>query len=335
LQGLDKVSFQPIDDFDPETIQRLNTYAREGPTLAIKTLGIDVDGASIPSNDFGFLDSSGHPQVWQLASFPKPGNLMEVNLYQWLLPPDFALHWFQQGGDADPRIARYPSDTPATTGGALIDWPQTSTPEAMQQALAAENVEYIFANPELVNSQPNLFAPFMTTDGARLRLNQLPPGWRLAFVYPDLNCEWCLFQLRPPDHPIQLTFGESIELEGYDVSATQLSPGDSLHVTLYWQSLRLVPESYLVFVHLLDENGTLVGQIDQPPLQGKWLTNNWRPGDRLADRHTLSLSPTLAWGNYTVRVGLYNPTTLERMSARGEQNQVLDNAVVLTPLSLE
>ncbi len=357
LLDSEKVSIETINDFDVNAIRRLDTYAREGPTLTIRT-------SDVNNNDSEFLlpDGSRHPQAWQIAYFPKPSFQtefesyewlrlpnslrqdalstlqMEIDLYQWVLPPDFAIRWFQQGGDSDPRIAWHASDTLVTaTGGVLLDWSQipASTSEGLPQSLTAANVEYVLATPELISHQPGLFAPFMATDGERLRLSQLPPGWWLAFVYPDINCQWCLFQLRPPEHPTQVIFGERIELTGYDVSATALSPGDSLHITLYWSSLGPLPESYLIFVHLLDTNGSLVGQVDELPFQGKWLTNQWRAGDRLADRHTLRLDPTLPRGDYTILVGLYNPADLERMPAYAEQNPVLDNAVTLTTLSIQ
>jgi hypothetical protein len=63
--------------------------------------------------------------------------------------------------------------------------------------------------------------------------------------------------------------------------------------------------------------------------------HNWRPGDRLVDRHTLRLAPMLPTGDYTLVVGLYNPANLERMPAHSGQNLVSDNAVTLTALSIK
>ena len=131
-------------------------------------------------------------------------------------------------------------------------------------------------------------------------------------------------------------FGEAIALEGYDLSQVQSSDDQSLHLTLYWQSLVPLPEEpSIVFVHLLNSNGQLVNQIDEPPLQGQWPTNHWRAGDRLADRHTLSLSSELPAGNYAVSMGLYNPTSMARVPVQSTQNPVMDNAVILTTISIE
>jgi hypothetical protein len=332
LPNPEKISFKLLGDLDSTTVHRLDTLARQAPTLTLRTFDVNDDSESTLPKIFE------HPQAWKLASFPKPGQQVILDLYQWLLPPDFALHWFEQGGDADPKVAWQATDTLITSAaGEMVDWSQisSSTSEAMQPSLAAADVEYVFATPKLVAEQPELFAPFMTTDGTRLRLVQLPPGWRLAFVYPDINCNWCLFQLKPPGHLINIMLGETVELEGYDISAIQLPPGASLHVTLYWNSLGILPESYIVFVHLLDANGNLVGQVDELPLQGHWTTNSWRMGDKLADRHTLSLDATLSEGDYTLVVGLYNPINLERLPIQAEQNLIMNNGVKLTTISIK
>jgi hypothetical protein len=209
------------------------------------------------------------------------------------------------------------------------------TPESWQPSLAQANVEYVLATPELVSNQPELFEPFMTTEGTALSLKQLPPDWRLAFAYPDIYCRWCLFQVKPPGQPTQVSFGQQVVLAGYDISASKLRAGEALYLTLYWDSLGSLPESYIVFVHLVDANGNRVGQVDEPPLQGKWPTNRWRAGDKLADRHRLELNPTLASGDYTVLVGLYHPATLERLPVSAVQGQIIDNAVVLTTVSVD
>ena len=231
LSNTERLSIKNVPSYYATTPQELDSYAKRGPTLSMI-----VSGKSHIVDNSDLFDGSKYPQVWQLASFPKPGARWSVEVYQWLLPPDFAVRWFQQGGDAEPRIAWQASDTLVTaTGGQLIDWSQLASPtmEDLPQSLEAANVEYVLATPELISNHPDLFAPFITTEGTHLRVNQLPPGWRLAVVYPEINCQWCLFQLRPPNHPTQVVFGKGTELEGYDISITKNSSDRLLHVTLY------------------------------------------------------------------------------------------------------
>jgi hypothetical protein len=332
MSNSDKVQVQTIAQFDENTFHTLDAYAQAAPTFTLNTTETGN------SSNFVFSDLVNFPQAWQLASLPKPGGQFKVTLYQWLLPPDFALRWFQQGGDPDPQVAWRASNTLVTTqGGKLIDWSQTAgaAPETLQIALTGADVEYLLVEPQLISSRPELFAPFITTDGTRLFLNQLPPNWWLAFAYPDIQCQWCLLQLRPPNHPTQITFNDQIELAGYDLSATQLAAGEPLYLTLYWHSLQPASEPYVIFTHLIDANGNRVAQVDEPPLQGKWPINNWRVGDRLADRHFLEIGSTLPAGDYTLLAGLYHPTSLERVPVDAGQHSIVDNSVVLTNITVK
>ena len=60
--------------------------------------------------------------------------------------------------------------------------------------------------------------------------------------------------------PVKAQFGESILLDAYEISA-QPAAGQPLDVTLYWQALSPPPDDYTVFVHLLDEQGQIVGAL--------------------------------------------------------------------------
>ena len=274
-----------------------------------------------------------YPQLWQLASFRQPDSLWDVEIYRWLLPHGFAVRWQQQGGDPDPHIVWQPEETPPTApNGTLIAWPQRVTsPEALQPALAAEGVEYVLVTPALIAAHAALFAPLMTTDGTHVTINRLPPGWRLSFAYPDLSCQWCLFQLRPPQMSTSARWAEAVELVGYDLAPVQEK---ALTVTLYWDVLQPINQDVVVFVHLTNEAGWIAAQIDAVPMQGYWPTSHWQTGDRLADRYRLTLPDDLSEGEYTLRVGMYDPNTLERLSVSTTQHPIIDNAVQLTGVSL-
>ncbi|RLC80825.1 MAG: hypothetical protein DRI61_04945 [Chloroflexi bacterium] len=106
-------------------------------------------------------------------------------------------------------------------------------------------------------------------------------------------------------------FGEVAELRGYALS---ISPGKSLLVTLYWKALKEVDISYTVFVHVLDENGNLVAQHDGPPAYGILPTDIWVPGEIIEDPHLVPLPENLPPGDYTILVGLYDRTTMRRLT---------------------
>jgi len=63
--------------------------------------------------------------------------------------------------------------------------------------------------------------------------------------------------------------GGKIELLGYELGEEPLPPGGVLELTLYWRAREEVEESYIVFTHLLDDQGNIWGQRDGVPVEGR------------------------------------------------------------------
>ncbi|MFZ5919405.1 MAG: glycosyltransferase family 39 protein [Chloroflexota bacterium] len=125
--------------------------------------------------------------------------------------------------------------------------------------------------------------------------------------------------LSPPallgDDPPLARLGQSIQLRGFrlDHETGPLLPGDTLHLSLYWQTDAPLTVGYTVFTHLLDPAGQLRGQQDNPPLDGSYPTSAWLPGELLVDRYAIPLSPDAPPGAYHLAVGLYDAATLDRL----------------------
>jgi hypothetical protein len=88
-----------------------------------------------------------------------------------------------------------------------------------------------------------------------------------------------------------------------------------LEVTLWWEHLRPVPESYTVFVHVYDEQGRLIAQRDGYPLLGMFPFWLWRDGDLVRDVRRIAMPEVLQQGPFVVAIGLYDTTTDSRVGA--------------------
>lgn len=122
-------------------------------------------------------------------------------------------------------------------------------------------------------------------------------------------------------------FAGLIALQGYEVSARRLQPGDSLTITLYWQALDTINRDYTVFVHVFDrETQAIYGASDAYPVSGAAPTSTWTPGQQVVDAHEFVLSPETPPGAYLIEVGLYSmpePGVFQRlpvMAPYGGQN---------------
>ena len=97
-------------------------------------------------------------------------------------------------------------------------------------------------------------------------------------------------------------------LRGYEIKQEAVQPGQPLDIDLYWEVIGQPPGNYLLFVHLIDEAGTMVAQRDTHPGLGNFPSSQWRPGDRFVESFQLYL-PETAYTNTTAElsIGLYAP----------------------------
>ncbi|MGH2542387.1 MAG: hypothetical protein ACRDIB_06315, partial [Ardenticatenaceae bacterium] len=130
--------------------------------------------------------------------------------------------------------------------------------------------------------------------------------------------------------PQQADFGEKIRLLGYDLSEQEFTPGEPVTLTLYWEALSEMEESYTVFAHLLTASGAIIaeGGEDKLPDDGARLTDSWIGGEYLADTFRLALPSDPPPPPYRIEVGWYdaNDPGFPRLPATGtgaERNRVI------------
>jgi 4-amino-4-deoxy-L-arabinose transferase-like glycosyltransferase len=148
-----------------------------------------------------------------------------------------------------------------------------------------------------------------------------PPAWQAAMT------------LQP------VTFAESIRLLGFRLSGGEhethgltLSPGDALHLSLYWQADSPSDIPYTVFTHLFGPDGQLYGQWDNPPVRGSYPTSEWSPGEDVVDPYEIPISPDAPPGEYHLLVGLYDPVTGARLPVLDENGQAMGDSIQLNQI---
>lgn len=108
------------------------------------------------------------------------------------------------------------------------------------------------------------------------------------------------------------SFGDEVELLGYDIYPAVVMPGRTLEVKLVWKAARPVTATYQSFVHLVYPEGKIVSQSDHLN-PGGFPTNLW-PVDRyVVDRHQLRIPEDAMPGSYLVSVGLFTLNTNARV----------------------
>ena len=112
-------------------------------------------------------------------------------------------------------------------------------------------------------------------------------------------------------------FGDRVAL--WELTCTQDREGQT-QLAITWQAEATVETDALVFLHLLDAEGSLLGQADGHPLLGMLPFWAWQPGQVVRDVRYLE---PVSSGEYVVRVGLWEPTTGERWPAEGHPDGIV------------
>jgi len=129
--------------------------------------------------------------------------------------------------------------------------------------------------------------------------------------------------------------GDAARLVGHSVvvTGTQSAGGSPvLDITLYWQTTSKLPADYTVFMHVLDGRGERVAQGDSPPVNGRYPSSAWLPGQIVVDNRRIPLPAGVNPADLRVAVGLYAPEDGARLpvtDARGAR--VPDDQIVLAP----
>ena len=124
--------------------------------------------------------------------------------------------------------------------------------------------------------------------------------------------------------PVALaTFAEAIDLLG---ASKPVLVDDRLHLTLLWRSQVAAATNYTVFVHVVDSGGQMVGQWDQVPGAGAMPTTTWAVNQVIVDDYQIPVQLTAGAPPYQIFVGLYAPTSGERLAVLSSTHPILSEA---------
>jgi len=141
----------------------------------------------------------------------------------------------------------------------------------------------------------------------------------------------------PVAQPLDADFGQAIHFRGYDVVTSAAS--SALGLTVHWQTRAAIAEDLMLFIHVLDAQGARVGGVDVPPGGGGEPTSAWRPGSYVSAALQVPIQPNLAPGSYWLALGLYDPSTSERLAVRADQPAGAPsdgaNALLIGPIPLK
>ena len=156
------------------------------------------------------------------------------------------------------------------------------------------------------------------------------PAWRNG--QPEPNPIAQTLTLRPPtplQPPAEVTrpavqFGPAIQLLAYSL---QWTDDAHLRISLWWQATGDVGADYVAFVHALGEGNAPLAQSDAVPNLERSPTHLWRTGDVVLDVRELNVPRSQV---AQLALGLYAPTTGERVAASVQGQPLADNLFLIS-----
>jgi hypothetical protein len=138
----------------------------------------------------------------------------------------------------------------------------------------------------------------------------------------------------PAGAAVDVNFGDQVRLRGWDLEQAVARPGDMLQVTLAWEPMVELSDKYVVFVHVISSDGSLVAQYDGTPVGEHILPSAWPLGTVFSYPVTIGLPGDLPAGNYRLLTGVYLWPSLERLTVLSDVPGAEDRMVELERLEV-
>ena len=123
-------------------------------------------------------------------------------------------------------------------------------------------------------------------------------------------------------------FEDTIQVVGYATDKATVTTGETMKLTVYYKTLKLVKKSLKIFIHMDKSGGGARIAGDHWPLNptkhseenkncgGCYRTDHWLVGDIVRDDFDIEI-PEGNTGEYTIWIGLYQPGPDTRLAVKG------------------
>ncbi|MFN8380170.1 MAG: glycosyltransferase family 39 protein [Anaerolineae bacterium] len=133
--------------------------------------------------------------------------------------------------------------------------------------------------------------------------------------------------------PVSVEFPGLARVTGYRLDGP-MSSSTSPVLVLGYEVTGEVQESWSTFIHLY-RNGEFVGVLaDGIPHAGRYPTTDWKRNEYVVDSWGLALPDELPQGDYTIRMGMYDPLTGVRRPAWVDGQRATDDSAELLAFTI-
>lgn len=126
------------------------------------------------------------------------------------------------------------------------------------------------------------------------------------------------------DHPVRYDFQGDLALTGYSISLDE----KQLALQFAWENHAEIREPLIQFLHIFDSEGNYVYSVDRPPLTDDFPTIDWPVSLKARADWQVDLPDTLPPGEYSLRTGLYEASSLNRWPVSDSEGTPLPDGII-------
>jgi len=168
----------------------------------------------------------------------------------------------------------------------------------LEQETRGYNILWLILWQQHLADPTNLVESILVASCKRLPVNNTFTN--MGVLRFDLSSCRPLDQAMTPPLPLTVDFNAPIQLNGYDLQKRL----GLWEVDLWWKSIGILEENYIVFVHLVNPAGEIVAQHDHIAGADAYPTSQWREGTYLRNRFFLKV-PGDSCAGCVLHIGLY------------------------------
>ena len=286
------------------TVYRLRSDAR--PTLATPlsvTIGDRLDETGIQYEVLQLLG-------YQIEGQPRAGDTLPI-----------LLHWQplrDVPGDPDYAFFAHLRDRRGYTwaqvdasGYAAVDWqPGVQVLQWLALPLPPDlpPLDYMLVVGAEDRSPARPLPVLGKPDTTAVELGTLTPATAATAPLPD--------EFQVPNAS-NIDAGGIFTLRGYSLSSRWRQPGDTIHISLFWQAQTAPSQDYWLDTWLISQAGERFGVASHQPLDGDYPTSLWQADQWVRDRYDLTLPTGLSGGPYQLYVGWRDSSGVRLTSPNG------------------
>lgn len=212
---------------------------------------------------------------------------------------------------------------------------ETRLAEELRNAVAGRQRVWYVTYPDGQGDPQQLVSYQLATHAYQESVQEFPEVRVVSYRLPPVP----EFQVARLERQPGVEFGGQLSLRAIGLDRPVAEWARGLGVTAEWNAESSLDADYTVFLHLVDRQGRLWGQVDQPlrDSQGE-PTSKWMPGQPVTAHYSLPLLPGTPPGRYELKLGVYEYPSGQRLglqiagAVQGTEYELGNIDVVPSPL---